>query len=653
MADAVHLRLEKIIPEIEEFSKNGLFSQDEIKAIIASRKEYEYKIHRQQPKKADFLSYVAYEMNLGKLIRERSIDRKSGKKKTVPKACYSITNRINYLYQRLLRKFRTDEDLWIQYFDWCEGNKSSRILERGFLQALEFHTKNVNFWTMAADWQFSFNRNPSASRALFQKGLRFNEKSKKLWIKYFRMEVLFAKRIARQNNPKDFGEGPTERVVEKLTVPRIVFKEAVDKIPNDLDFVSEFLSIVIGSKLRSTELIDHILEHLKYGFPDHPKALSMIFCARFRGSDATCGEYPFILKETVKKFRNELNSRLNASLAEYYLDFLLDCAKRFTERNLIEYTKGKIIKHCAFCSEKNICTANMALKSKVFASPELYKLLLHVALKTNEPSVELWLEVIRVSNDERQATLEDLFHRALHSLTGKDDLKRIWGEYFSWKKRNSTDIKHTAECVSNYMDDNEPVDSAMDDDVSSSDSEDEIYENGPTPSLISHPTPGKDFALLHGRFLEFFKAFYGTKVCIDGIIETYVTHCFECYGERVLGRVYSDLISTFKVLNAKFYYVYTELVLSSRSDHSSVESVRRIWLSAISSLESSSLLDYGNAASIWSGLIEFELVHSKSKTRSLEALSRARKNLFPSPTHLLLFENSYARLLERADNSPK
>jgi len=48
---------------------------------------------------------------------------------------------------------------------------------------------------MAASWEFEKNGNALSGRTLLQRGLRINGESKKLWLEYFRLELLYLEKL--------------------------------------------------------------------------------------------------------------------------------------------------------------------------------------------------------------------------------------------------------------------------------------------------------------------------------------------------------------------------------------------------------------------------------------------------------------------------
>ncbi|KAJ3331442.1 U3 snoRNP protein [Blyttiomyces sp. JEL0837] len=133
MAETVHFYLERMVPELEDLEQRGIFTKDEIKAIVKRRTALEYAVHRRIGRRADFLRYIEYEVNLDRLRRKRKarfgldVKAKEGEKQMTI-SDYSITRRVHSLYQKALKKFPGDLSLWCQYYEWCQSAKSSKDL---------------------------------------------------------------------------------------------------------------------------------------------------------------------------------------------------------------------------------------------------------------------------------------------------------------------------------------------------------------------------------------------------------------------------------------------------------------------------------------------------------------------------------------------
>lgn len=61
MADKIQLTLEKMVPELEELCKLGIFQKKELKKIIKKRRFYEYQFERKDVSIQDFLKAIKYE----------------------------------------------------------------------------------------------------------------------------------------------------------------------------------------------------------------------------------------------------------------------------------------------------------------------------------------------------------------------------------------------------------------------------------------------------------------------------------------------------------------------------------------------------------------------------------------------------------------
>ena len=114
MAESVRYHLEKMIPELNEYTEKELFTPTQITQIVKQRTHWEYKIHKRIPSLQDHLDYIHYEINLYNLVHKKA--NRLGIKIT-------RNNRVNGLYSNMLKKFNTT-DLWVQYLDYTSKNSS-------------------------------------------------------------------------------------------------------------------------------------------------------------------------------------------------------------------------------------------------------------------------------------------------------------------------------------------------------------------------------------------------------------------------------------------------------------------------------------------------------------------------------------------------
>jgi len=103
--------LERQVPELEDLRDKGLFSKIEIQSIVKRRSNFEYLCKRRSPLLLDFKRYAEYELNLSKLRKARK------KNLGIVKGSisdYAPIQRLQFIYERAIKKFRFDLSLWKQ-----------------------------------------------------------------------------------------------------------------------------------------------------------------------------------------------------------------------------------------------------------------------------------------------------------------------------------------------------------------------------------------------------------------------------------------------------------------------------------------------------------------------------------------------------------
>ncbi|KAI8840354.1 U3 small nucleolar RNA-associated protein 6-domain-containing protein [Chytriomyces cf. hyalinus JEL632] len=219
MAEQVRFHLEKMLPELEDLEQKGVFTKLEIRDIVKRRTDHEYAIHRRIGRRADFLKYIEYEINLDRLRKKRKLrlgldmsqeeqsnPLEGSKLLGFTLSDYSLTRRVNALYQKALKKFAGDVELWVLYFDWAKSMGSSAVLGRSFARAIQLHPTNPSMYILAAQYEFQDNNNMTSARVLMQRGLRFNKEAKSLWHEYLKLELLWTEKIKERRRIL-FGEG--------------------------------------------------------------------------------------------------------------------------------------------------------------------------------------------------------------------------------------------------------------------------------------------------------------------------------------------------------------------------------------------------------------------------------------------------------------
>ncbi|WCJ20194.1 hypothetical protein M5689_002444 [Euphorbia peplus] len=200
MADTVQFRLERMVEELDDLERRGIFTRAEIAEIVKQRRKHEYRLKRPSPLKQDFLTYIEYETHLDSLrrLRKKSVVRdlkKSGNKKMkLSVSDFAGVSRIINVYRLAVTRFKGDVELWFRYLEFCREQRNGRM-KKVLAQLIRFHPKVPGVWIYAAAWEFDYNLNVAAARALMQSGLRVCSNSEDLWVEYLRMELTYLNKL--------------------------------------------------------------------------------------------------------------------------------------------------------------------------------------------------------------------------------------------------------------------------------------------------------------------------------------------------------------------------------------------------------------------------------------------------------------------------
>jgi hypothetical protein len=252
--------------------------QDEIRAIVQKRKDFEYLLVRRSPEKADFLRYIAYELSLDALRikrkarlgmhagmcsfgSERYHYHCTGIKHTMD-ADHGAVRTVHLLFDRALRRFKADPAMWLQWVDFAMRSDGGKALAKIFPQALQLLPRSVDLWLQAAGWSFDGQGAVAEARMYLQRGLRVNPSSQRLWLAYFRLECLYILRVRARRSllgldatataegaseMEEVAATPTGAAAHKAAfmagaVPQVVFSRAAQALPTDVHFKAAFLA---------------------------------------------------------------------------------------------------------------------------------------------------------------------------------------------------------------------------------------------------------------------------------------------------------------------------------------------------------------------------------------------------------------------------
>lgn len=122
-------RLERMVNELDDLERRGVFSRREIAEIVKQRRKFEYRLKRPSPLKQDYLAYIEYEKQLDSLrrLRKKSVAREAKKKTMKSVSDFAGVSRILEIYQLAVMRYKGDIDLWFRYLEFCRERRNGRM----------------------------------------------------------------------------------------------------------------------------------------------------------------------------------------------------------------------------------------------------------------------------------------------------------------------------------------------------------------------------------------------------------------------------------------------------------------------------------------------------------------------------------------------
>ncbi|EZF33765.1 hypothetical protein H101_02676 [Trichophyton interdigitale H6] len=311
-SDKARYYLEQLVPELREFKQKKIFTEEEISSITKKRSDFEHRINARGPSPADYARYAEYEMNLDAL-RKKRIKRLGIKAPT-----HTGQRRVFFILDRATRKFHGDVSLWYQYIEYARKQKAYKKLAQIFTNALRLHPREVDLWIYAAQHSLQDHGDMMQARGYMQRGLRFCQSSRQLWLQYAKLEMIYIAKIgARQRilgldkveerdgideqndhegadmmmlprltgediNPTLEGDEPDQKSLETLNatpalsgaIPIAVFDAGMNQLDNDAGFAYDFYHMLLEFEecacLR--RVLGHVVDSLITAHPANAKA---------------------------------------------------------------------------------------------------------------------------------------------------------------------------------------------------------------------------------------------------------------------------------------------------------------------------------------------------------------------------------------------
>uniref|UniRef100_A0AAR2K2R3 U3 small nucleolar RNA-associated protein 6 homolog C-terminal domain-containing protein n=1 Tax=Pygocentrus nattereri TaxID=42514 RepID=A0AAR2K2R3_PYGNA len=220
MADYVQQRLEDRIPGLEQLERVGLFTRKE---------------------------------RIGYQFKREDIE-------------FPIISRVTSVFRRATTKWQEDVQLWLSHVAFSKKWGTKAQLSKVFSSMLAIHPDKPSLWIMAAKCEMEDLDSSESARHLFLRALRFHPENKKVYQEYFRMELMHAEKLRKQQHELelakiDLGEYEFSPEILSGKLAEVVYRDAKQKIKG-AEFMLSLLNIAAIFDFTK-ELQDTILQDLQ------------------------------------------------------------------------------------------------------------------------------------------------------------------------------------------------------------------------------------------------------------------------------------------------------------------------------------------------------------------------------------------------------
>jgi len=343
-SDKARFHLEQQVPELQELLRKKIFTKEEITSIARKRSSFEHILATRSSTPSDYARYAEYEMNLDTL-RKKRIKRLQKGDKGVKGAGHAGQRKVFFILERGTRKFQGDLRLWMQLVEFARQQKARKKVKEILTSMLRLHPTKAELWMYAARWSVEEEGDMTGARGYMQRGLRFCQNDKALWVEYAKLEVIYVSKIAARRRilgldgnvvSKGLGEdeamdadtialpditaedinptpgrddGVDEVALQILAdtpaltgaIPIAIFNEAMKQFQNDEKLAERFFEMVAEFDQTPTteKILRHIVSSLVEVRPDTVSATVCQFSLPLVGVDPTSAEFPAALAESL------------------------------------------------------------------------------------------------------------------------------------------------------------------------------------------------------------------------------------------------------------------------------------------------------------------------------------------------------------------
>lgn len=451
MADHVQQRIEDRIPALEQLERVGLFSNKEVKSMLKRSTALEYKLHRAVQSKEDFIAYVQYEINVLELIKKRRA--RIGYHFKREEIEFPLIGGINYVFRRATTKWQDDVQLWLSQVvfnkKWGTKGQLSKVLS----SMLAIHPDKPALWIMAAKCEMEERNSSESARHLFLRALRFHPEDEKVYQEYFRMELMHAEKLRKQQQEleqakMDVGEYTFSPEIMNGKLAEVVYADATQKIKG-AKFILSLLKIAATFDFTK-DLQDTIHQDLQSRYKDD--CLMWDFMAKRELEAAVAPELQSAKGSAIETERREERCCLiyeeavkSLNTEAMWLCYITFCLERYKRKTNVTELKKK--------RKERLLRVLQSAHDAELLQETFYKTWLEVLLSTGDSvsairiaiaatqrfsqSVEMWKLSLQTLVHLESPEAGHLFEEALNRVNPKESLP-LWQLQADWSMASKT-----------------------------------------------------------------------------------------------------------------------------------------------------------------------------------------------------------------------
>ncbi|KAF2278468.1 rRNA processing protein-like protein Utp6 [Westerdykella ornata] len=360
-SDKARFYLENSLGELSELERKKIFTKDEIVSIARKRSDFEHIINARGSNPSDYVRYIEFEKNVDALRRKR-IERLGVKSNGTG------SRTVFFLYNRAIRKFPGDLDIWMQYIEFARKEKAFKKLNEIFTKVVRLHPTKPGLWIYAARYFMEDQADITNARSYMQRALRFNKSSEAIWLEYAKLETIYIAKIAgrrkilglddehaTQATEQEDGdmialpsvtaedinpsvgkeEGADEVALQNLAaapvltgaIPIAVFDAAMKQFRDDPKVAERFFTML--AEFEQLPCLERILNHILRRLQETaPRTASTIKCGvmlHLLRAHPTSPEFPAALRTSLSMLDSAIqaDSRMAGELAEFAIRQLI------------------------------------------------------------------------------------------------------------------------------------------------------------------------------------------------------------------------------------------------------------------------------------------------------------------------------------------